>query len=368
MKLRWRVPVALKSVDWWLYIIPILLTGIGIAVIVSLTYGTNRTGLAVSQGIFAALGIGLMLVFARIDYRNWRGLAMLCYWSVIVLLIAVDRFGVTIFGAKRWLAIGGFQLQPSELAKLALVVVLARFFADRERWRARDYLWLVCLVALPVALIMHQPDLGTAVILLLVSLGFLIAGRLPRPALFGVIGAGLLAIPIGWNFLADYQRERVMTFLNPSADPYGAGYNVLQALIAVGSGGLFGQGLGKGSQSQLQFLPVTHTDFIFAGVAEATGLIGSLVLIGLLMFLIVRIIRVAQYAKDSFGYLLGIGCAVLILAQASINISMNIGLAPVTGIPLPFVSHGGTALLTNFIVLGMLQSVIIRHKKITFEH
>ncbi len=366
MKFRVRLPTVWRLIDWWLYLIPTLLIGIGIAMITSLTYGGPRIDLAINQAIYAGLGFVAMVFFTRFDYRNWRTLAFYAYATIMGLLIAVDLVGVTVFGAQRWLAVGNFQLQPSELAKLGMVIVLARFFADRDTLHGRDYFKLLGLVSLPAILVLRQPDLGTTMILALTSFGLCLAGGVPRRVLAGVLGIGAVTLPIVWQFLADYQRSRILTFLHPAADPYGAGYNVLQALIAVGSGGLFGQGLGQGSQSQLQFLPVAHTDFIFAVVAEATGMIGSSILIGLLVLLCFRIVRVARQAKDQFGFLLGVGIALLILSQMAINIGMNIGLAPVTGIPLPFVSHGGTALITNFIAIGILQSIMLRHKKITF--
>lgn len=368
MKFRLRLPLFWRwSVDWWLSLIPILLVGIGIAMIASLTYGTSKITLATNQAIYAGLGLAVMILVSRFDYRNWRALAPYFYTLTLLLLLAVERFGVVIFGARRWLAIGGFfNLQPSELAKLALVIVLAKFFTDREELATWDYLRLALLTTLPIGLILTQPDLGTAMILVFISFGLYLVGGVSRKVILGLVGVGLAALPIIWQFLADYQKQRVLTFVNPAADPYGAGYNVLQALIAVGSGGLTGQGLGQGSQSQQEFLPVAHTDFIFAGIAEATGLVGSLALIALLTFLILRIIRVAQVARDVFGYYLAVGIAVLFLSQIAINIAMNLALAPVTGIPLPFVSHGGTALITNFIAIGILQSIMLRHKKITF--
>lgn len=366
MNLFRRLLEASRTIDWWLYILPVILVGIGIAVIASLTFGTSRISLAVNQSVYAVLGIVLMVIFSRVDYRAWRSLASGLYAAVIVLLGAVPLVGSTILGAKRWLSLGAFQLQPSELAKLVLIMLLARFFVDRDELRLADYGRLIVLVGLPVGLVMLQPDLGTAMILLITSFCLFFAGGVSRRVLAGVVAAGLVLAPVAWQFLAGYQRQRILTFLNPSADPYGAGYNVLQALIAVGSGGLFGQGLGQGSQSQLQFLPVAQTDFIFSGIAEATGLLGSLLLIALLVFLIFRVIRVAQYSKDRFGYLLAIGFAVLILSQMTINIGMNLSLAPVTGIPLPFVSHGGTALVIDFIGIGIMQSIYRRHKKISF--
>ncbi len=366
MNIFGRLFSAGRTLDWWLYLLPGLLVGMGIAVITSLTYGTPRISLAINQSIYAVIGIALMIILSRIDYRAWRSLAPSLYVGVLGLLLAVASFGSTILGAKRWLTLGFFQLQPSELAKLVLIMVLARYFADRDQLTLADYFRLVVLVGAPVLLVMLQPDLGTAMILLLASFGLFYAGGVSRRVLAGVVVAGLVAAPIAWEFMAGYQRQRILTFLHPSDDPFGAGYNVLQALIAVGSGGLFGQGLGHGSQSQLQFLPVAQTDFIFSGVAEATGLVGSILLIALLVALIFRVVRVAQYSKDQFGFLLAVGFAILLLSQMTINIGMNLSLAPVTGIPLPFVSHGGTALIINFMGIGIMQSIYRRHKKISF--
>ena len=366
MKLVFRVPAFVQLLDWWLYFIPLVLVGISVAMIGSLYYGTPKFSLATGQALYAVIGLTAAILLTRIDYRTWRSVTNYFYVGILLLLIAVDRFGLVIFGAKRWLILGGFQLQPSELAKLVLILTLARFFVERDRLALKQYVWLVILIALPILLVLSQPDLGTAIILSLVSLAMLIVGGVPKRMIIGVIAIGLMALPVGWHFLADYQKNRVMTFINPAADPYGSGYNVLQALIAVGAGGLYGAGLGQGTQTQNQFLPVAHTDFIFASIAEATGFLGSLVLIGLLAFLIYRTIRVAQQSKDQFGYLVAVGIAVLFLSQMTINIAMNMSIAPVTGIPLPFVSHGGTALITNFMAIGILQSIMVRHKRITF--
>lgn len=356
----------LSSIDWWLFVLPILLVGIGIAAITSLTYGTERMSLAINQSIIAGIGFVLMIVFARIDYRGWRSTSGLLYLLGLILLVVVAVSGVSVFGARRWLDLGIFQLQPSEIWKFILVVVFAKWFAERRDFFLKDYLQLLMLVALPLGLVLFQPDFGTTFVLAVLMLSLLYHSTASKKILLGLVLGALLMIPLGWQFLADYQQQRVLTFLNPSADPYGAGYNVLQALIAVGSGGVAGQGLGQGSQSQLQFLPVAHTDFIFAGVAEATGFIGSLALILIFLFFTLRVLRVAEVAKDRFGRYLAIGFATLLLVQFFVNIGMNQALMPVTGIPLPFVSHGGTALLVNLMFVGLMQSIYLRHKKITF--
>jgi rod shape determining protein RodA len=221
-------------------------------------------------------------------------------------------------------------------------------------------------VALPVILILREPDLGSASVILFVSLILILLAKVPRIVL--VVGVILVLIggPIGYKFIAPYQRDRITNFLNPNADPTGTGYNVLQSKIAIGSGGLTGQGLGEGSQSQLNFLPVAHTDFIFAGTAEATGLIGSVVLLGLLLVIIVRGIMIARLSQDLFGMYLSIGIVSLYLYQMFINAGGNLGLVPVTGIPFPFVSSGGTSIIVAMIGVGLLQSIYIRYKKIRF--
>lgn len=365
--MRWPIRIqGFGSIDWSLFVFPVLLVGIGIAAITSLTYGTPRISLAINQSILAGIGLVLMIFLSRIDYRSWRGTTGLLYGAGLILLIVVAVSGVSIFGAQRWLDLGLFQLQPSELWKFILVVVLAKWFADRRDFVLTDYLLLFILIAIPLSLVLLQPDLGTTLVLVTLLLSLLYHSAVPKKVLLGLLIIAVLAIPLGWQFLADYQKQRVLTFMNPAADPYGAGYNVLQALIAVGSGGLAGQGLGQGSQSQLQFLPVAHTDFIFAGVAEATGFIGSIALILIFLLFTFRVLRVARLAKDRFGMYLAIGFATLLLVQFFINIGMNQALMPVTGIPLPFVSHGGTALLVNLMLVGLMQSIYIRHKKITF--
>jgi len=215
-------------------------------------------------------------------------------------------------------------------------------------------------------LVLVQPDFGTAIVLIIAIISILFASQLKKIYLFAGTALVLLSTPLLWNFLKDYQKQRIYTFLNPSSNLYGSGYNVLQSIIAVGSGGLTGKGLGQGSQSQLNFIPAARTDFIFAGWAEATGFLGSFLLIILFAILIWRIINVARVSKDNFGYYFSIGAVGILLFQVLVNIGMNLGLMPVTGIPLPFVSFGGTAMVMNFAGIGILQSIYIRHKKINF--
>lgn len=351
--------------DWSLFLLPIILTGIGTAIIFSITYGTN-SGLALSQVMFFVIGLALAIFLTLFDYRTLKGLYLILYIIGVLLLILVVLIGSKSFGATRWIDLKIFQLQPSELFKLIILVVLAKFFSDWQELTWQKILFVLVLVGLPVFLIMRQPDLGTASVIFVSLLAVLFLSPIRKIYLIIALAALVALSPLGWHFLKTYQKQRIESFINPANDPHGVGYNVSQAKIAVGSGGLWGMGLGKGSQSQLNFLPVAHTDFIFAGTAEATGFFGSTFLILVLMTLVVRVINVAKIAKDSFGMYLAGGIAAIFLFQILVNIGMNLGIMPVTGIPLPFVSSGGSSMITNMAAIGILQSIYLRHKKITF--
>lgn len=353
-----------RSVDWLLITVPVILLTFGTVIIYSLS---NRgSNMAIDQIIFAVIGVVLSVVFSLVDYRTWKSTSWLLYGLGIVTLILVSLIGSQQFGAKRWINLGFFQYQPSELMKLFMIIVLARYLSTIKALGWKEILSFLGIVALPVILILREPDLGSASVILFVSLILILLAKVPRIVL--VVGVILVLIggPIGYKFIAPYQRDRITNFLNPNADPTGTGYNVLQSKIAIGSGGLTGQGLGEGSQSQLNFLPVAHTDFIFAGTAEATGLIGSVVLLGLLLVIIVRGIMIARLSQDLFGMYLSIGIVSLYLYQMFINAGGNLGLVPVTGIPFPFVSSGGTSIIVAMIGVGLLQSIYIRYKKIRF--
>jgi len=367
----------LKNIDIWLYLIPTLLTLIGGAVIYSLVYTKDAEGLLIKQGIALGLGIVLMVFFLFYDYRHLKNLAWPLYIFGIILLIIVDFWGSTAGGATRWLQIGSQQIQPSEIFKVVAAIFWANYFSTRiGEIKLKDFAVLAALFGLPLYLVLKQPDLGTALVLVFMMIITIFWLKLSKRQFF-VIWVIILLLPVVLYFsminfsvfgglLKDYQRARIEVFLDPAKDVLGRGYNVRQAVIAVGSGGIFGKGLGHGSQSQLQFLPKAHTDFIFSGFAEAFGFIGSITLIAAYSFLLIRIIRIGRLAKDNFGLLLAVASAAMIFFQFFENIGMNIGLMPVTGIPLPFLSYGGTAVLTNFLMIAILQSVILRHKKIIF--
>lgn len=353
------------GIDWSLFILPIILSALGIAIIFSITYGQN-VHLAIAQGVYVLIGLSIAIGLSILDYRTLKGLYSILYLIGLGLLILVLVVGAKTFGATRWIDLYIFQLQPSEIFKLIILIILAKMFADWESLNLKKIILALLIVAIPLFLIIRQPDLGTASV---VFVGFLtILFLSPAKKVYLILSLALIFAfsPLAWHFLKPYQKNRIRVFINPSADPYGVGYNVSQAKIAVGSGGLLGQGLGQGSQSTLSFLPVAHTDFIFAGAAEAIGFVGSVFIIVLFVIMTLRVFRVASISKDNFGMYLAAGIGMIFLFQALINIGMNLGIMPVTGIPLPFVSSGGSSMLTCFAAIGILQSIYRRHKKIVF--
>jgi rod shape determining protein RodA len=321
------------------------------------------------QATFALFGLAVMAVIAWMDYRVFGQMAPGLYALSILILVTVLFLGDSAFGSRRWITIGGTQIQASEVAKLLTIIALARFLADQQLQitRVRVFLASLAMAALPAALVTAEPDLGTAIIFGAIWVGMvLMAGARVQQVL--ILGGFLLAsIPFAaLSILGDYQRDRIALFFNPNSDPLGGGFNILQGEISVGSGGVFGKGLTEGSQTQLDFLQTPTTDYIFSVLGEELGLIGALVLLALFTALLFRTIRVATLARDQFGRLLATGIAIMILFQVFINIAVNIRLLPVTGIPLPFVSQGGSSLIMLFVALGLLQSVLLRHRQLEF--
>ncbi len=368
----------LKTLDLALLVIPLLLVGIGIAVIYSITITNPESHLASKQGWFLIVGILLYIFFTLVDYRSLRAWAWVIYAAVLSLLVMVHFAGEMVYGSRRWIDLGFFQPQPSEFAKIAVILRLAKLMGDWiGRPRGRQLLGGLFLLAIPVILIMEQPDLGSAIAVTSAGLGVLLCVGLSRRQWMAVIVSILLIAGVAWGawkqvgplggLLEDYQRQRVETWLNPGADASGSGYNVLQALIAIGSGGVMGQGLGYGSQSQLNFLPVAHTDFLFAALAESWGFLGTAAVLILYLILLWRLLAAAQVARDGFSQLLCLGTAILFFSQIVVNIGMNLALLPVTGITLPLLSYGGSSLLTMMSLLGMVQSVVIREKRLNFS-
>ncbi len=321
------------------------------------------------QIVFAVIGLGVILFTTIMDYHLWISLSRVMY-AVIVFFLALIFFGgETAFGARRWLDVGFALIQPSELAKLTLILILADFF-ERNRSQAGTLGWVVRSLITTLGLTMFillQPDLSTSIVLFVIWGALLFASGLPWKMIvvFGLLG--LILAMVAFPFLADYQQQRVVQFLFPDPNAsFGATYNVNQALITIGSGGWLGQGYGQGSQVQLRFLKVRQSDFIYAATAHEFGFVGTVLVMGVLLFMIWRILRAARLAHDTFGALICYGIATWILFQTMVNIGMNLNLMPVTGLPLPFISHGGSSLLSLMLSIGLVESVVARHKML--EH
>ena len=363
--------IAWRKFDPWLVLLALGLVVFGLIVLRSATLlsGTAVNRQLLIQGVYAAVGLLLMLGLTFVDYRVIGTLAPLIYAGTVAILGLVLVAGTNLYGAQRWIAVGPFSFQPSELAKVALVICLARFWASREgqTQRLRTLLLSLLIVAVPVALVYRQPDLGTSLVLLATWFGIAFAAGASLRWLGGLLVVPLLGFPLVWRVMHDYMRRRLTTFLAPEKDPLGEGYNLIQARISVGSGGWWGRGLGNGSQTQLNFLRVQHSDFIFAVLGEELGFMGAVVLLCLYGLLFWRCLRVATLSRDTFGRLLAVGATSMLLFQTFVNVGMNIGLLPVTGIPLPFISAGGSSLISIFISLGILQSVLVHSQSRRYD-
>ncbi len=353
-----------RKFDPWLLLCALALVGYGLVVIRSATLLADRPVSAqlLTQAAYMLVGLVAMVALAALDYRVIGALAPLLYAGALGLLALVLVLGVHVFGAQRWIGVGPFTFQPSELAKVAVVVALARYFGGKsaaEVARLRTLLVSFAIVAAPVALVYRQPDLGTALVLLAIWLGVSFAAGAPLKWLAAALAVPFVGFPLVWRLLKDYMRRRLMTFLAPERDPLGEGYNIIQARISVGAGGFWGRGLGNGTQTQLNFLRVQHTDFIFAVLGEELGFIGAMAMLALFGGLFWRCLRVTAHSRDTFGKLLAAGVTTMLLFQVFVNVGMNVGLMPVTGIPLPFISFGGSSLISIFLCLGLLQSVLV---------
>lgn len=332
-----------------------------------LTGGDTRAFL-VKQVINLGIGLGLMAMVVMTDHRWVRILAPIGYLVAVGGLVLVLVMGATINGSRSWLIFGGMSFQPAELAKLAVVVGMALVVAERSegRWRDRvgtvDVLLMLAVAGVPAALILAQPDLGTMLVLTATVFGVIAASGAPRRWLALLVGGGLAAgaFAVVSGFLEAYQIDRFLAFTNPSLDPKGAGYNVEQARIAVGNGGLFGQGLFEGSQTQSGFVPEQHTDFVFTVAGEELGLLGAALIVLLLGIVIWRALRIAARTDDVFGRIAAAGIACWFGFQAFQNIGMCLGIMPVTGVPLPFVSYGGSSMFAGMLAVGLLQNIHLR--------
>ena len=348
-----------KQYDWLLIGSVLALVGLGLIMLLSVTIGTDQP-YARNQMVFAAAGVAVFVVISRIDYRLMTQFSPLAYGACLLLLILVAGFAQITRGAASWLDLGFFSLQPSEFMKLALILLTAYVWA-----KAADRLWsgyrllAAYILALlpPLVLILLQPDLGTALVMVAAWLGCVWMSSVSKRLLLGLAVGALSLLAVGWLFLAPYQHQRIATFINPAADPLGHGYNVLQSIIAVGSGGWWGQGWGRGTQSHLNFLPEHHTDFIFASLSEELGFAGAILVLVLYGVIFWRGTRIIWRSNSQREVIIVGGILAMLMVRTGINIAMNVGLAPVTGIPLPLVSYGGSSLLITLASLGVIHSI-----------
>lgn len=358
-----------RRFDFWLLGATLLLVIFGVAMVYSATLNVpNYESYPLRQLIYAGIGLILLIAAATFDYRLLTSLQWPIYGIIIAVLAAVAMLGQVRGGTSGWFSAGVIFIQPAEISKVLFAIVLAQYLS-RHHEDLRKPQWVMgafVLVALPVALIYMQPDLGTAIVMLVIGAMMLFVADLPWFYIASAIAAGALAIPLVWANLQGYMRERILIFLDPTSDP-DASFNIAQALISIGNGGLLGKGFMQGSQSQLHFLRVRYADFIFSVIAEELGFVGAIGLIVLLVIVLWRLVTIADQARDLFGRLLVTGILAMILFQGIVAIGMNLGLLPVTGITLPFISYGGSSLLTVMLGIGLAESVAMRNRKIEFN-
>ncbi len=347
--------------DWILVSAVVLLMGISLLELYSISFSAAGSAqYATRQMVFMGIGLVVMFFLASMDYRVIRPYhARILYFGTLAALGLVLVIGTNVRGTVGWIVIGPLSLQAVEFAKVAMIVFLASFVAAKQTVFGPGGRLVVSfmLMMVVVGLVLAQPDFGSAMILLSLWFGMLFVSGMRRWHI-ALIMVAMVVVSVGtWFILADYQRNRVLAFVNPYSDPRGSGYNVIQAMIATGSGGITGRGLGHGTQTQLGFLPESHTDFIFAVIAEEFGFFGAIFVIGLMGVVIVRLWRIALRARTNFSYLVVAGVMIMFFVQVLINVGMNIGIMPVTGIPLPFVSYGGSSLLASSIAIGLVLSI-----------
>src|ERR1035437_9489812 len=354
--------ISIKDFDWALLTLVTALSGLGVMQIYSTTVHTKFAGAHLKQMLWILLGMGLLFVFSLLDYHNLLNRIPAFYILSLVLLAGVLVLGSDVSGARRWFHLGGFSFQVSEPVKLVIILLLARFFSDtpRDDVSFADAFRVFLAAGIPAVLIALEPDLGTALTLVPIALVMLyVAGLKPRYFAMMLL-AVVLVLPLALHHMKPYQRARLTSFLNPELDAKKSGYQLLQSKIAVGSGQLLGKGLAQGTQTQLWFLPVPHTDFIYAAYSEEHGFIGAIVGLLLYLLLVLRLLHNAQTAPDMAGTYITMGVAIVFFFQVLVNIGMVVGYVPITGIPLPLMSYGGTSVLFTFMAMGLVNSVRVR--------
>ncbi len=368
-----------RHFDYWLFGAVLILCVFGIVMIRSAIAGNQElAGSVQSQAIYVALGMGIIIITASINYRTWSSLSRVMYIFGVVMLIGINIIGEAAFGSTRWFRAGIINIQPSELAKIIMIIVLADYFS-RTADQPKNLLWIgksALMTFGMVVWILLQPNLSTSIVVIVIWFALMWISGLPTRyiIIFGILGlaifaalVGLIAAGVDVPFIERYQVNRIVNFLFPDPNArHGETYNIEQALITIGNGGLFGKGYGAGTQVQLRFLKVRHTDFIFSAMAEEFGFIGTTIIIGLLVFVVIRCLRVAQKASDTFGSLIAYGIAILIFFQMAVNIGVNLNVLPVTGLTLPFISYGGSSLISLVLGIGLVESVAAHSQTLDF--
>ncbi len=370
--------IRIRDFDPILMLAALALVGLGSLLIYSASlnqFGTPEFGdlshPVMRQGAFAVTGLAMALAISRTNYRVLGTLSAGLYIASVAALAFVVFAGDATYGSRRWIEIAGTPVQPSEIAKLVSIIALAKYLSDNQEQvrTVRVFVTSLVMAAVPATLVFVEPDLGSTIIFVAIWLGMVISAGAKWRHLAALGGVALAALPfLLIGLVTDYQRARISLWLDPESDPLGAGFQSLQAEIGIGSGGLFGKGLTEGGQTQLDYLRTETTDYVFSVLGEELGFVGAMVLFALFVILLWRGLRVAELSGDLFGRLLATGIVIFILLQTFINIGVNVGLLPVTGIPLPFVSQGGSSLLTLFVCLGILQSILLRRRKFSVRN
>lgn len=364
IKLREQIKALYHNMNPVLAVTTLMLVFAGALAIFSATGGAHGP-FFYKQLIWYLIGLVFMMVCANINYNNFFTIANWLYGFFVFLLLVVFFFGHTSLGATRWLKVGGFQLQPSEFMKIVIPLTIIRAILIMQKeaftWKNLGKIGLIILV--PLFLILKQPDLGSAILMIPLVLAVLFIGNIPARKIILIIFVGFLAMPASYFLLKDYQKERLQVFINPEMDPLGAGYNVIQSQIAVGSGQLLGKGFMQGTQSQLNFIPIKYTDFIFSVITEELGFLGGFIVILIYLFLIMEGLKTVKLCSFTGGKMLAAALTTMILSQFTINIAMTMGLMPVTGITLPLLSYGGSSVLVTMMAIGMLQNIYREYMK-----
>jgi rod shape determining protein RodA len=352
--------------DWGMLSLTVIIAAMGLVALYSAVHAglvTTQAGLFTRQLIWYGAGALMMITAFSFNYKTYERWGYLIYFFCIGLLVAVLFFGKYVGGSKRWLAFGPVSLQPSEIVKLGVVIILAKYYARVSTTKGVNFKELLTpfiFTALPFVLIVRQPDLGTAMVLVLIAASITLYIKIERRTLICLVTGAMLTVPMVWLMLKGYQKQRILTFLNPDRDPLGSGYHIIQSKIAVGSGMLLGKGFLKGTQNALDFLPEQHTDFIFTVLAEEWGFVGAVIVLMVFLLLILWGLWIAQRSRDAFGRILAVGVTAMMAWQVCINVGMVMGLLPVVGVTLPFISYGGSSVITMMIGVGLLLNVSMR--------